>query len=286
MLDYDFMQNAFAAATIVAIVSGAVGYVLVLRRQIFAGHALSHVGFTGATGAVLLGTSPLWGLVLATVAAGVGMGLLGEKLAQRDVAIGIVLSISLGFGLLFLHFFTASATQATALLFGNVLAVDVETIDVLLILGSISLAGLAVIARPLLFASLQPELAEAKGVPLRLYSVMFLAIAALATAQCTQIVGVLLVFTLMVGPAAAAQRLIHGVLPGVAVSIVLALTESWLGLTMAFYTDWPTSFCISLLSAGVYGGAVASGALRAAMARPTARDGDAGLHGRGTRGAL
>ncbi len=124
MLDYDFMQNAFAAATVVAVVSGAVGYFLVLRGQTFAGHALSHVGFTGATAAVLLGTSPLWGLVLFTVAGGVGMGLLGEKLAQRDVAIGVVLSLSLGFGLLFLHFYTAFATQATALLFGNVLAVD------------------------------------------------------------------------------------------------------------------------------------------------------------------
>ena len=96
-----------------------------LRGQTFAGHALAHVGFTGATGAVLIGVAPLWGLVAMTVAAGVGMGVLGERLAQRDVAIGIVLALSLGFGLLFLHFFTAFATQATALLFGNVLAVDV-----------------------------------------------------------------------------------------------------------------------------------------------------------------
>ena len=267
MFDYDFMQNAFAASTVVAIVSGAVGYFLVLRGQTFAGHALSHVGFTGATGAVLLGASPLWGLVLATVAAGVGMGLLGERLAQRDVAIGIVLSLSLGFGLLFLHFFTAFATQATALLFGNVLAVDVETVGILAGLGAVSLAALAVISRPLLFASLQPELAEAKGVPLRLYSVLFLAIVALATAQCTQIVGVLLVFTLMVGPAAAAQRLTRGVIPGVAVSVALALADSWLGLTLAFYTDWPTSFWISLLSAGTYLAAVLLGAVRARQAK-------------------
>ncbi len=262
MLDYDFMQNAFAAATVVAVVSGAVGYFLVLRGQTFAGHALSHVGFTGATAAVLLGTSPLWGLVLFTVAGGVGMGLLGEKLAQRDVAIGVVLSLSLGFGLLFLHFYTAFATQATALLFGNVLAVDMETVEALAALGAISLAGLAVISRPLLFATLQPELAEAKGVSLRLYSVLFLAIVALATAECAQIVGVLLVFTLMVGPGAAAQRLTRGVLPGVIASMALALAQAWLGLTLAFYTDWPTSFWISLLSAGVYLAATAAGALR------------------------
>src|SRR5580698_3015473 len=103
MFEYDFMRTAFAAATIVALVAGVVGYFLVLRGQTFAGHALAHVGFTGATGAVLIGVSPLAGLVLATVAAGVGMGFAGERLAQRDVAIGMVLSLALGFGLLFLH---------------------------------------------------------------------------------------------------------------------------------------------------------------------------------------
>ncbi len=270
MFDYDFMQNAFAAATAVALVSGAVGYFLVLRGQAFAGHALSHVGFTGATAAVLFGLSPLWGLVLLTMAAGVGMGFLGERLAQRDVAIGIVLALSLGFGLLFLHFYTAFATQATALLFGNVLAVDVETVEALVVLGTVSLVALAVISRPLLFASVQPELAEAKGVSLRLYSVLFLAIVALATAECAQIVGVLLVFTLMVGPAAAAQRLTRGVLRGVAVSMALALAEAWLGLTLAFYTDWPTSFWISLLSAAVYIAAVAAGAARTRLAKGSA----------------
>lgn len=252
MLEYDFMRNAFAAAAVVAIVSGIVGYFLVLRGQTFAGHALAHVGFSGATGASLIGIAPIWGLVLATVAAGVGMGLLGERLAQRDVAIGIVLALSLGFGLLFLHFFTAFATQATALLFGNVLAVDVSTVWTLLVLGVVSLAALAVISRPLLFASLQPELAEAKGVSLRLYSVLFLAIVALATAQCAQIVGVLLVFSLMVGPAAAAQRLTGGIGKGVLLSAALALVEAWAGITLAFYTDWPSSFWITALSAAVY----------------------------------
>jgi zinc/manganese transport system permease protein len=252
VLEYDFMQNAFAAATIVAIVSGLVGYFLVLRGQTFAGHALAHVGFTGATGAVLVGLPPLWGLVMMTMAAGLGMGFLGERLAQRDVAIGIVLALSLGLGLLFLHFYTAFATQATALLFGNVLAVDVETVWILLGLGIISIAVLAVISRPLLFASLQPELAEAKGVSLRLYSVLFLAVVALATAECAQIVGVLLVFALMVGPAAAAQRLTTGIGRGLLLSAALALFQAWAGITLAFYTDWPSSFWITALSAGTY----------------------------------
>src|ERR1051325_7931061 len=112
MFEYDFMVNAFAASGIVAVVAGLVGFFLVLRGQTFAGHALSHVGFTGATGAVLIGVSPLWRLGAMTVAAGSGMGLMGDRLQGRDVAIGIVLSLSLGLGLLFLHFFTAYATQA------------------------------------------------------------------------------------------------------------------------------------------------------------------------------
>src|ERR1051326_8733156 len=124
VLTYDFMVNAFAASGIVALLAGVVGFFLVLRGQTFAGHALSHVGFTGATGAVLIGVPPLWGLVLMTVAAGIGMGILGDRLQSCDVAIGMVLSLSLGLGLLFLHFFTAYATQATALLFGNVLGVN------------------------------------------------------------------------------------------------------------------------------------------------------------------
>src|SRR5579863_1609888 len=252
MLSYDFMQNAFAAATIVAIVSGIVGYFLVLRSQTFAGHALAHVGFTGATGAVLIGVAPLWGLVAMTMAAGIGMGFMGERLEQRDVAIGLVLALALGLGLLFLHFFTSFATQATALLFGNVLAVDADTIWALLGLGAISLLALCVISRPLLFASLQPELAEAKGVSLRLYSMIFLGIVALATAECAQIVGVLLVFSLMVGPAAAAQRLVTGIGPGLLLAAGLALLEAWAGITLAFYTDRPSSFWITALSAGIY----------------------------------
>ena len=124
MLEYDFMRTAFAAAGVAAILAGTVGFFLVLRGQTFAGHALSHVGFTGATGALLLGLSPLAGLVGFTLVAGIGMGLFGEKLAQRDVAIGMMLSLALGLGLLFLHFYTAAATQAAALLFGNVLGVD------------------------------------------------------------------------------------------------------------------------------------------------------------------
>ncbi len=261
MFTYDFMQNAFAAAGIVAVVSGLIGFFLVLRAQTFAGHALSHVGFAGATGAVLFGVSPLWGLVTLTLVAGIGMGLLGERLYQRDVAIGIVLAMSLGLGLLFLNFFTAYASQATALLFGNILGVDAATVWTLLLLGIVAIAALGVLSRPLLFASLQPELAEAKGVSLRLVSVLFLAIVAVGVAECAQIVGVLLVFALMVGPSAAAQRLTARFWSGIALSVVLALGEAWLGLALAYWTDCPTSFWITMLSGGVYLVAVLTGGL-------------------------
>lgn len=257
MFAYEFMTNAFAAAGIVAVVSGLVGFFLVMRGQTFAGHALSHIGFAGATGAGLVGLSALWGLIGFTLAAGVVMGLLSERLSNRDVAIGVILALALGFGLLFLHYYTAFATQATALLFGNVLAVDRTMIVTLVALGAVTLVALAAIMRPLIFASLQPELAEAKGVPLRLISTAFLAIVALAVSACAQIVGVLLVFTLMVGPPAAAQRFTSGLWSGLILSAALALAEAWAGIAIAFYTDWPVSFCIAVLSALGYFAALA-----------------------------
>jgi zinc/manganese transport system permease protein len=252
MFEYDFMRTAFAASGVAAVLAGTVGFFLVLRGQTFAGHALSHAGFAGATGAVLFGLSPLAGLLGFTFLTGVGMGLFGEKLAHRDVAIGMMLSLALGLGLLFLHFYTAAATQAAALLFGNVLGVDRSALLTLILLAILSLAALACIGRPLVFASLQAELAEARGVPLRFVSAAFLAIVAIAVAECAQIVGVLLVFTLMVGPAASAQNVSRRLMGGVILAAALALAEAWGGLTLAFYTDWPTSFWITALSGLVY----------------------------------
>src|SRR5271165_1565699 len=258
MFEYDFMRTAFAASGIAAILAGTVGFFLVLRGQTFAGHALSHAGFTGATGAVLFGLSPFAGLVGFTFLTGLAMGLFGEKLAQRDVAIGMMLSLALGLGLLFLHFYTSAATQAAALLFGNVLGVDNAALIGLLGLAALSLIALALIGRPLIFASLQSELAEARGVPLRFVSTAFLAIVAVAVSECAQIVGVLLVFTLMVGPAAAATNLTRRLPVAVALSAALALAEAWGGLTLAYYTDWPTSFWITALSGIVFFGAAAA----------------------------
>jgi zinc/manganese transport system permease protein len=235
----------------------------VLRHLTFAGHALSHVGFAGATGAVLVGASPLWGLLAFTLAGAVAMGLLGERLRGRDVAVGIVLSLALGLGVLFLYLFTTHAAQATAILFGNLLGVSAETLWSLAALSVVSLSALAFISRPLLFATLAPELAEAKGVSPRIVSVLFLAIVAIAVAEAAQIVGVLLVFALMVGPAAAAMRLTSRVGRGVALAVALALAETWAGIALAWATDWPVTFWIVLASCLVYFASV--------LARPETR---------------
>ncbi|TAN31165.1 MAG: metal ABC transporter permease [Castellaniella sp.] len=252
MLDYEFMRNAFMAGGLVAILAGAAGYFLVLRGQAFAGHALSHVGFAGATGAALIGTPPIFGMLAFMILGAAAMGALGKRLRGSDVAIGAVLALSLGLGMLFLHFFTAYASQVTALLFGNVLGVDRSTLRILGVSTVLCLVLLAFISRPLLFASLQPELAEAKGVSLRTVGILYLIIVAVATAASIQIVGVLLVFTLLVCPAAAAQRLTSGAGNGIILSILLALLEAWLGIALAYLTDWPVSFWISALSVGIY----------------------------------
>jgi len=252
MFEYEFIQNAFAASGLVGLVAGVVGYFLVLRRQAFAGHALAHVGFAGATGAALLGWNPLGGLIVVTLLASTWMGMLAEKLEGADVATAAVLSLSLGLGMLFLHFFTSYASEATALLFGHVLGVDRSTLWMLAAIAALCLVVLAVISGPLVFASLQPEVAQAKGVNLRLVSVLFLGVVALCTAECIQIVGVLLVFTLMVGPPATVQLMTLPLLRGVLLSALLAVAQAWAGLTLAFYTDWPTSFWITVLSSSTY----------------------------------
>jgi zinc/manganese transport system permease protein len=252
MFEYEFMRNAFMAGSAVAIVGGAVGFFLVLRNLTFAGHALSHVGFAGAAGSALVGVNSLWGLLVFTLAAGVAMGLLGERLRGRDVAVGIVLSLALGLGVLFLYLRTSGPAQATAILFGNILGVSLEAVWTLLGLSVASLCALAFISRPLLFATLAPELAEAKGAPLRLVSVLFLALVAIAVAEAAQVVGVLLVFVLMVAPAAAALRLTTRVGPGLALAAVLALAETWVGITLAYATDWPTTFWIVVVSCLIY----------------------------------
>jgi len=205
-----------------------------MRGQTFAGHALSHIGFAGATGAGMIGLDPLWGLLGFALAAGVGMGILGERISTRDVAIGVVLSLALGFGLLFLHYYTAFAAQATALLFGNVLAVERSTIAILAGLSVVTLTAVAAIMRPLVLRAFSRSWPRQRVYRCRLVSTAFLAIVAMAVSECAQIVGVLLVFTLMVGPPAAAHRLTTGLWSG------SASPPDWRSLKLGSVSPLPT----------------------------------------------
>jgi zinc/manganese transport system permease protein len=249
---YGFMRNAFAAGTLAAIVSSLIGYFVVLRRQNFAAHALSHIGFAGAAGAGLVGLAPSSGQLILTLMAGVGMGGLGERATKSDVSVGIVLVFSLGLGMLFLYFYSNYASRAMAILFGDLLSVSPELLRSMLIYSLISLAGLAVISRPLLFASLEPELAEAKGMSLPLISILFLILVAIAITEASQVVGILLVFTLLIGPAASANCCTRTVWTGMGLSLVLGLFIVWFGIILTYLTDWPVSFWISTLSLVIY----------------------------------
>lgn len=252
MLDYDFMRLAFVASAFVAVLVGPVGWFLVLRGQSFAGHALAHIAFAGATGAAWAGFSPLTGLFAASILSGGCMGAFERKTSGRDVAIGLVLSLAMGCGVLFLHLMTHSASMANALLFGNVLGVSRDMLLSLAVFSILGCCALATISRPLLFASLQPELAEARGGRLRLLSTLFLMLVGAATAEASQITGVLLVFTLMVGPGATAHRLRLSPLAGIGCAVLLGIAESWGALTLSWWSDMPVSFWLTVLSAGAF----------------------------------
>src|SRR6202521_2839510 len=176
---YEFMVHAFEAGTIVAIVAGAIGYFVVLRGSSFAAHALSHIGFAGATGAVVLSLNPIIGLLTFTVGAGVAIGALGNRLRGRDVTIGIVLAWTLGLGVLFLSLYRGFATEAYAILFGQILGISTTDVAITLVAGGVTLVALVAIYRPLLFSSVDEQLASAKGVPVTALSIAFMAVLAI-----------------------------------------------------------------------------------------------------------
>jgi len=245
MWQYDFMQHAFEAGTIIAIIAGIVGYFVVLRRSSFAAHALSHIGFAGAAGAVLFGVDPIIGLLLFTSGGGITIALLGRRAAARDVQIGTVLAFMLGLGVLFISLYRGYATEAYSILFGEILGISSSDVLVTLIASQVILLLTAVVYRPLLFASLDEDVAEAKGLPTLFLGVVFMLLVAVATSISVQVVGVLLIFALMVTPAAIAQRLAKRPVHGIMISIVIALFATWIGLIVSFYEPYPVSFFIT-----------------------------------------
>jgi zinc/manganese transport system permease protein len=255
MWSYAFFQHAFEAGTVVAVVAGVIGYFVVLRRSAFAAHALSHIGFAGAAGAVALGVAPLWGLLVFCLGAAGVMGALGQRLRARDTVIGIVLAFSLGLGALFLSLYHGgNANAAVSILFGQILGVTSGDVVLTVVIGAVALVLLAAMYRPLLFASVDEEVAEARRVPVRLLSIAFMVTLGLAVAVAVQVVGVLLIFALLVTPAAAAELVTRRPWTAVVTSVVLALVCTWVGLAVSWYSSYPVSFFITATAFAIYVG--------------------------------
>ncbi len=238
------------------------GYFVVLRSQAFASEALSDIGFAGAAGAAILGVGSLIGMFFLTILAALGMGTLGERLRGRDVEIGMVLSFALGLGVLFLTIYSqsgANSTEGVNVLFGSILSVTHNDVLITLCSGIVTLLVIALIFRPLLFASIDPEVAQSRAVPVRLLSILFLVLLAITTAEAVLVVGVLLVLALLIAPAAAAQRLTHRPLTSLILAVALSLIIIWGGLTLAFIgpgRQLPVGFFIAALAALFYFGSL------------------------------
>ncbi|TPW33985.1 metal ABC transporter permease [Oecophyllibacter saccharovorans] len=252
MFAYDFMRYAFLGCLLVALIAAPTGWFLLLRRQAFAAHALPHIGFSGAAAAVWLGVAPLEGMLAATLLAGLFMAWESQtphdtfQLVQRETMTGLVLAASLGVGLWCLHEANGATNRATTLLFGDILGITPRDLEVLGSVGGVCALLLALMWRPLLFASLAPELAAARGVNMRLVTLGFMTLAALASAACSVVAGALLAFSLMIGPAAAALRLELPPIRGILFSLGTALVLSWGGLMLSWWTDAPVAFWISV----------------------------------------
>ena len=249
LLQYHFMQNALAAGTLVAVLAGAAGYFVVLRGQSFVAHMLSQVGFPGAAGAVLVGAAPVVGLLAFCGAAAAGIGLAGRKLdagsRAESAAVGSILAFSLGLGLLFFRLYAGSAQAIYSFLFGSILGITDAEVRLTCGVAAVALLALAFIARPLLFASIDPDVADARGVPVRSVGVVFVLVLALAVAITVQIVGTLLIFALLVAPAAVALQLSARPVIAFSASVGISLAVTWLGLAAAYFTDVPVGFAVT-----------------------------------------
>src|SRR5436305_1086685 len=254
MLQYDFMRQALLAGTILSVVAGLIGYFVVLRHQAFAGESLSDVAFAGALGGAAFGINPLASLLVTTVAVAVVMGGFGERLRGRDVAIGTVLAWVLGLGVLFLNLFTAHVSgtgtgfSGVTVLFGNILGISPDQTRTIALISGLAVLAQLLIVRPLLFASLDPDIAAAQGVPVRALGLFFMVLLAITVSEATLAVGALLVFALLLLPAAIAHQVTSRPYTALALAAGLSVLMTWLGITIGFYTGYPSSVCISLLA--------------------------------------
>ncbi|HWW89208.1 MAG TPA: metal ABC transporter permease [Solirubrobacteraceae bacterium] len=271
MLSHEFMRNALLAGGFVALACGMCGWFVVLRGQVFAGDALSHVAFPGALAAAAAGIDERVGLFVATVAVAVGIAVLGRgvlvargggagaRTPADDTAIGIVFTFVLGLGLFFLTLFSISSAggagiQAAHTLFGSIFGLGAGEARVAAFVGLAIVVAVLLIARPLLFATLAPDVAAARGVPTRLLGVGFLALVGLVAAEATQAVGALLLLGLLAAPAAAAHRLTGRPFAGVALAGLLAVVAMVAGLVLAYALPWlPPSTAVIAIAVAIYG---------------------------------
>ena len=256
LFEFHFMANAFRAGTIAAIVAGAIGWFVVLRRQSFVGHTLSVVAFPGAAGATLVGVSAAWGYFGFSIVAALLIAAIprtqGHSFSEETAVVGTVQAFALALGFLFVTLYHGVLDEVDSLLFGSFLGITDSQVTTLLVIGAAGLAVLAVIARPLLFASIDPDVAAARGVPLRLLSVVFLLVLGLAVAEASQIVGVLLVFALLVIPPAIAQTITMRPLLSISIGVSIGVGITWLGLALAYFSDQPVGFYTTSLALAGY----------------------------------
>jgi zinc/manganese transport system permease protein len=256
ILQSGFMRHAFIGGTLVAIAAGMIGYFVVVRQSAFAAHALAHVAFPGATAALLVGAPITLGLAVFCIGGGLAIGFLGERAASREIATGTVLAFATGLGVLFAYLSSKSAATVTSVLFGNLLAISQDQITVFAIFTVGMAAVLAIVARPLTFASVDAQVAAARGVPVRVLGVVFLVLLALAITMAVQVVGTLLLFALVVTPCATA--LMYTARPaGVAVlGTVIGCGCVWLGLVLSAMFNLPPSFAIVTLAFAMWAGSL------------------------------
>jgi zinc/manganese transport system permease protein len=255
LLEFHFMVNAFRAGTIVAVVAALIGWFVVLRQQSFVGHTLAVVSFPGAAGAVLIGISAAWGYFGFCVAAALLIAATPRArrgYSEESAVIGTVQAFALACGFLFVSLYQGLLEGTNSLLFGSFLGITDGQVRTLLWVGLATIVVLAVIARPLLFASIDPDVAAARGVPVRALSVAFLIVLALAVAEASQITGALLVFALLVVPAATAQAISARPVVSAGLSVGFAVLTTWLGLAIAYFTDYPIGFTVTTVAFAGY----------------------------------
>jgi zinc/manganese transport system permease protein len=271
VLEYHFMTNALLAGGIVAVMAGIVGWLMVLRDEAFAGHTLSMMAFPGAAAAALIGIPGAWGyFVFCGAGAGAIARLSGRERfswSEQSAGIGAVQALALALGFLFVSLYGGVLGDLESLLFGDLLGVDDAQVLLLGAVALVTLAVLAVLARPLLFASVDADVAAARGVPVRRLSLAFLLLLGLAVGATSQITGVLLVFALLVAPAASAQALTTRPLRSLLLTVALGLTIVWLGLGIAYFSAYPAGFFITTAAFVVYVIARVSAALRTRLRR-------------------